>query len=216
MEYSEALEIMGLNSNFTDKQLKRNYKELMRKWHPDICKEPDATEMCKKINTARDVLSGKDKSSKPYHSYDSSTYKSSDIDLNAKKKYYTFEVEKLYIGALMIGIDGEQSNFAMIALLNLRNKVLHQIYYGKSCSELDNIFNWFKSDYLKGLNKYINHYCIENCMSLEAVDAYIYRVDKKRNININRNVFKVYQDLEEVKAKRNVLKKIKSKFMPYM
>ena len=53
-------------------------------------------------------------------------------------------------------------------------------------------------------------------MSLEAVDAYIYRVDKKRNININRNVFKVYQDLEEVKAKRNVLKKIKSKFMPYM
>lgn len=216
MEYSEALNIMGLNDNFTGEDLKKKYKELMRIWHPDVCKDPRATEMCKKINTARDVLSGKDKSSKPYHSYDSSTYKSSDIDLNAKKAYYMNEVEKLFIGADMIDIDGEDSNFAMFALLFLRSNVLEEIQFANSCPELESVFNGFKNNYIVNLYRYLFHYCLENCMSLENVDSYNYRVDNKRTININRNIFNVYQDLEAVKAKRNVFKKILSKMKPFM
>lgn len=53
-------------------------------------------------------------------------------------------------------------------------------------------------------------------MSLDIVDSYNYRVDKKRTININRNVFNVYQDFEGVKAKRNVFKKVLSKMKPFM
>ena len=57
----------------------------MRIWHPDVCKDPRATEMCKKINTARDVLLGEVKSRNSYHNY--SYDKSSDINLDEKKAY---------------------------------------------------------------------------------------------------------------------------------
>ena len=215
MGYSEALNIMGLNGNFTGEELKKKYKELMRKWHPDVCKDPRATEMCKKINTARDVLLGKDKSSKSYHGYNDYSYdKSSNIDLNVKKRYYIAEVEKLFVGADMIGIDGEESNFAMFSLLFVRSKVLGKIEFGTSCLELENIFKEFKSDYLIKLYDYLYNYCSENCMSLEIVDSYNCIVDKKHTINIDRNVYEVYEALEKAKSKRPFYKKFLSKVKP--
>ena len=186
----------------------------MRIWHPDVCKDPRATEMCKKINTARDVLLGEVKSRNSYHNY--SYDKSSDINLDEKKAYYMNEVEKLFIGAVMIDIDGEQSNFAMIELFSLRFNVLDKIELEKSCLELERIFYDFKSKYLIGLYKYLYYYCLENFMSLEALDSYNYKVDKKYTINIDRNVYNVYYDFERVKAKRNIFKKVYSKIKTFM
>jgi curved DNA-binding protein CbpA len=53
---SEAMQILELSSNFTLNDLNRQRKRLMRNWHPDVNKDPQALEMAKKINAAYSIL----------------------------------------------------------------------------------------------------------------------------------------------------------------
>ena len=59
MTRKEALKILELDDNFTEEELRINYKKQMRKWHPDICESENAEEMAKKINEARTILEQK-------------------------------------------------------------------------------------------------------------------------------------------------------------
>ena len=50
-------DILGVSQNADDKEIKKAYRSLARKYHPDVCKEPGAEERFKKINEAYSVLS---------------------------------------------------------------------------------------------------------------------------------------------------------------
>lgn len=53
----EALEIMGLSAPITLDEIKVAYKELAKKWHPDVNRnDPEAEEKLKDINMAYTVL----------------------------------------------------------------------------------------------------------------------------------------------------------------
>jgi hypothetical protein len=53
----EALEIMGLSAPITLDEIKIKYKELAKKWHPDVNRnDPEAEEKLKDINMAYTVL----------------------------------------------------------------------------------------------------------------------------------------------------------------
>ncbi len=53
----EALEIMGLSAPITLDEIKAAYKELAKKWHPDVNQnDPEAEEKLKDINMAYTVL----------------------------------------------------------------------------------------------------------------------------------------------------------------
>jgi hypothetical protein len=53
----EALEIMGLSAPITLNEIKVTYKELAKKWHPDVNQnDPEAEEKLKDINMAYTVL----------------------------------------------------------------------------------------------------------------------------------------------------------------
>lgn len=53
----EALEIMGLSAPITLDEIKATYKELAKKWHPDVNRDnPEAEEKLKDINMAYTVL----------------------------------------------------------------------------------------------------------------------------------------------------------------
>lgn len=56
MNFENALRILGLNSNFTEEDLKKVHRELANKYHPDRNQTPGASEKMKDINEARDVL----------------------------------------------------------------------------------------------------------------------------------------------------------------
>nr|WP_303714256.1 molecular chaperone DnaJ [Methanoculleus marisnigri] len=48
---------LGVSRDADDKEIRRAYRDLARKYHPDVCKEPGAEERFKKINEAYSVLS---------------------------------------------------------------------------------------------------------------------------------------------------------------
>ena len=52
MKLKEAYQILNLDINVSKEDLKKRYKELTKKFHPDINKDPDAEKNFKKINEA--------------------------------------------------------------------------------------------------------------------------------------------------------------------
>ncbi|MEX2515467.1 MAG: DnaJ C-terminal domain-containing protein [Gammaproteobacteria bacterium] len=61
MEYKDYYEIMGLQRDATDDDIRRAYRKLARKYHPDVSKENDAEARFKEIGEAYEVLKDKEK-----------------------------------------------------------------------------------------------------------------------------------------------------------
>ena len=59
MNLLKACQILELPENYTDVLLKKNYRSLAMKYHPDKNKETDANEKFSEINTAHEFLSKK-------------------------------------------------------------------------------------------------------------------------------------------------------------
>lgn len=56
-------EVLGVSKTATDDEIKKAYRLLAKKYHPDLCKEPDAEEKFKEVQEAYDVLSDSQKRS---------------------------------------------------------------------------------------------------------------------------------------------------------
>ena len=54
-------EVLGLNKNATDEEIKRAFRKLAKQYHPDVNKEPGAEEKFKEIGEAYSVLSDPNK-----------------------------------------------------------------------------------------------------------------------------------------------------------
>jgi len=54
-------EILGVSENATQSEIKKAYRKLARKYHPDVNKSPDAEEKFKEINGAYEILSDEKK-----------------------------------------------------------------------------------------------------------------------------------------------------------
>ena len=56
MEYKDYYKIMGVGRDATQEDIKRAYRKLARKYHPDVSKEADAELKFKDVNEANEVL----------------------------------------------------------------------------------------------------------------------------------------------------------------
>jgi curved DNA-binding protein len=56
MEYKDNYKVLGLERNATQDEVKRTYRKLARKFHPDINKDPTAEAQFKEIGDAYEVL----------------------------------------------------------------------------------------------------------------------------------------------------------------
>lgn len=54
-------EVLGVSRDASQEQLKKSYRKLARKYHPDVSKEPDAETRMQELNVAYDTLSDAEK-----------------------------------------------------------------------------------------------------------------------------------------------------------
>ena len=61
MEFKDYYQIMGVGRDATQDDIKRAYRKLARKYHPDVSKEPDAEQRFKELGEAYEVLKDPEK-----------------------------------------------------------------------------------------------------------------------------------------------------------
>ncbi|MAT42013.1 MAG: molecular chaperone DnaJ [Anaerolineaceae bacterium] len=64
MAQRDYYEILGISRNASSEEIKNSFRQLARKYHPDVSKEPDAEDRFKELNEAYAILSDPDKRSK--------------------------------------------------------------------------------------------------------------------------------------------------------
>lgn len=61
MEFKDYYKVLGLQKTATADEVKKAYRKMARKYHPDVSKEPDAEAHMKEVNEANAVLSDTEK-----------------------------------------------------------------------------------------------------------------------------------------------------------
>ena len=61
MEYKDYYKILGIQREASEDEIKKAYRKLARKYHPDVSKEKNAEDKFKEVNEANEVLGDKEK-----------------------------------------------------------------------------------------------------------------------------------------------------------
>ena len=170
MKYGDALRILELDGDYTEEQLKKNYRNLMKKYHPDLhTKESEQEKLilekrAKDINEAYEILA---KSIK-HRSNNTKTNSSYETTLERTKKdvinKLNTQLERLknFFASIAFVHKGEEIRFIKEAITNIR-----------SCTTDLEIFNIIRSlsanigkNNLDLFNSFIDNWQIDYFMSI--------------------------------------------------
>ena len=128
MDYFTALRIMGLHDGFTEEELKKTYRTLVKKYHTDLNNSIEASKMIRKINVAQEVLKKhiSEKNFKNNSNYQKENYRQKILiyeinknDIKSYPHYLTYYIEM---------INTQVSYFLANLLHNISNNDLDDLY----------------------------------------------------------------------------------------
>ena len=205
MTYNEALQLLELKSGFTKEELNKNYKRLMRRWHPDICNASNAEEMAKKLNEAKEILSEKNNNNDNF--YNENVYYNNDPKLKIKKEEYVNKIRSIFKNVDKIKINGESTNLFILEILFMQLQAILDINNAQDMETLENNYHYYDDYFRRMLIKYILLYCLEESMYFENLDKYICMIEDE-SINIeNKDIYEIHEEIERINKKRNFMKR---------
>ncbi len=100
-------ELLGIDINASEEEIKKAYKNMMKKWHPDINKDPNASNMSVQLNEAKNILLDefkrrdydeylKSKTNKTYENIKNHTPKNSSSYKETNRYTSNYREEKMY------------------------------------------------------------------------------------------------------------------------
>lgn len=208
MNIEQALKILNLNRNYTENDLKREYRKLIRKYHPDKHSDSDKIfyeEKTKLLNEAKDMLERNIKNSNGRTGCSSSVNREkcdySDIELDKLKEKYREEVRRE--GDYIFEVDSRDKIFMKWKdkFLKVIDDFLFCIDDQANVSVLQINYDYFKQSYLELLVCY-SYDCWKSCWVNNYMVEYIndLNLDKSDKIKDVRNkliiIIKSYLDLE--------------------
>lgn len=104
MEYKDYYKILGVSKSATADEIKKKYRKLARKYHPDVSKEPDAEKNFKDVAEAYEVLKDPEKR-QAYDQY------GKDWKAAKDQEKYRQEYQQQYQGARGAGFQGQGFDF---------------------------------------------------------------------------------------------------------
>ena len=194
MNFENALRILGLNSNFTEEELKKAHRALVNKYHPDRNKSPEAEDKMKEINAAREYLANylKLNNRNNRSNYNSYTNNQNTFDvqeyIKEKKKKLSdiimFDFHKYNVSDnIKNNIDLMRTVVYRFITLTLSSNNKHNV---------DNVFN----ECLQKIKKYFKE--LKDEFYKENV---IDENDVKENLNFDCRLIEFYEQLLKIKEK---------------
>jgi DnaJ family protein B protein 4 len=190
MDYYSILEI---NKDSSQDQIKHSYRYLIKKWHPDKNKDPNATSMFKKITEAYETLSDPDKR----RSYDMIGTGFDSLNQN-----------NIGIGNIFttfMNNDNMEDLFSDCINLSKIVNTLHKKKFGKESSFINNIFatqspiyNFFKQNVDVNVDVEVEE---ENKMRKDEDGIDKDRIDDKIGVDIkkgNNLYYDLYASIEDI------------------
>ena len=201
MNTNEALKILGLKSDYTEEELKKTYRRLIVKYHPDKFEKANIEEKkkaelkAKQINEAREILSKSKSVKKDFHNDADSK---SSYDKMYEKEYELLrKLKKQYKEEL-----GEELNY--IYHINFKDKIFAECkgrllqITKEFYNDIDNQPNTISIKinyevYKKERFEYLCYYLYKHWKKSKVIDFV------NGNLNINKS-----DDLKSVRSKMNM------------
>ena len=198
MNYNEACEILKVNQSDSIEEIRKNYLELISKYHPDVNQTKESTEMTQRINDAYKFIK-KNYTSK----YKKTAYRDKkDEELS----YVEFSNKYLHNKIVQNAIDNYNTDMLTLYsqykhyILLCKNNKSPNIQFLEWVSELDLLNTYSKIILKERLLTIIKGYLESidyNIISLRQYVITLIYIKIKKQVGINLNLYQVNKYLEE-------------------